>query len=153
MRQNHGPGTDGVVVITNIGVDPEQTCLFDCDNCPIIARVDGALKVCSCECRSCKRKWFDDRRPIVRDGKIFRYGDREPVEEKKENAMALDGLAPGMVVCLKSGGPSMTLEEIETGRDDKAVCSWFDSTFPDRLHRQRFSLHALQAVEAKAAAK
>ena len=28
--------------------------------------------VCPCECKVCKRAWWDARRPIVRDGKIVR---------------------------------------------------------------------------------
>lgn len=56
-------------------------------------------------------------------------------------------MCPGMTVCLKSGGPTMTIEEIKPGTAGKAVCVWFHSTFPDLLQREEFPLHALREVK------
>lgn len=28
-------------------------------------------KVCTCECSTCKRLWFERKRPMLRDGKII----------------------------------------------------------------------------------
>lgn len=53
----------------------DSTCVtgevVDCDyshSCPVVV----GDKVCKCECRPCKRAWFDDGQPVVRDGKIVR---------------------------------------------------------------------------------
>jgi len=37
----------------------------------VVSRRDGP-KVCTCECRACKRAWWAQGRPILRDGKIVR---------------------------------------------------------------------------------
>lgn len=44
----------------------------------------------------------------------------------------------GDVVVLKSGGPRMTIEEIN---DDAALCQWFDGT---KAQRERFPLKSLE---------
>lgn len=37
-------------------------------SCPVVV----GDKVCMCDCRTCKRAWFADGQPCVRDGKIIR---------------------------------------------------------------------------------
>ncbi len=40
-----------------------------------ISNITGRLpRVCGCDCRECKRAWWSDGRPVVRDGKIVREG-------------------------------------------------------------------------------
>jgi hypothetical protein len=42
--------------------------------CPVIESGDPPRppRVCSCECQTCKRAWWAQGRPIVRDGQIVR---------------------------------------------------------------------------------
>lgn len=59
--------------------------------------------------------------------------------------MSENGLKPGDVVVLKSGGPDMTVDHIFTpaysdGR--KATCKWFDSDM--KLVKGDFALEAIQ---------
>ena len=51
-------------------------------------------------------------------------------------------LVRGRVVVLKSGGPKMTVEEMEGG--SKALCTWFDEM--DELHRKWFDADVLEIV-------
>lgn len=44
--------------------------------CPtIVIESDGSPRVCLCECKTCKRAWFADGRPVVRNGKVVRETD------------------------------------------------------------------------------
>jgi len=58
------------------------------------------------------------------------------------------GYKRGAVVQLRSGGPLMTIEAIETDRASErfACCHWFDRA---QRTRGRFALHMLEVVEAK----
>lgn len=48
-----------------------DTCIGgDHDNCPVT--VSALPVVCLCDCTSCKRAWFADGRPIIRNGEIVR---------------------------------------------------------------------------------
>lgn len=38
------------------------------------ARTEALPMVCACECHTCKRAWWAQGRPVVRDGTIFRTG-------------------------------------------------------------------------------
>ena len=49
---------------------------------------------------------------------------------------------PGDLVRLKSGGPQMTIEEVE----DRALCSWFNYTMRER---GTFALVALEHCERR----
>ena len=51
-------------------------------------------------------------------------------------------LKPGDVVVLKSGGPRMTVEEIET--NGRAKVCWFDDK--KNVQRATFETHMLEAV-------
>lgn len=52
----------------------------------------------------------------------------------------------GDVVQLKSGGPLMTVEEVDhtTFNEPMAICIWFHK---DQMERNSFSLRVLQKVE------
>ena len=54
---------------------PPEALLEDCPSCPVVAW--DVPRVCPCECQTCKRAWWRDGRPIVRDGKIVRETDGE----------------------------------------------------------------------------
>jgi hypothetical protein len=41
-------------------------------DCDVVVVVSGVPRVCPCECRTCKRAWFDAGQPIVRDGNVVR---------------------------------------------------------------------------------
>ncbi len=50
----------------------ENTCLgaFGHQACPVVLYDRGQYLVCQCECRPCKRRWWNAGRPVVRDGKL-----------------------------------------------------------------------------------
>lgn len=59
--------------------------LMNHDDCPVVLwrASDAAVEVvvplpavCPCECRTCKRAWWDDGRPRVVSGKIERSATR-----------------------------------------------------------------------------
>lgn len=52
-------------------------------------------------------------------------------------------LKPGDVVRLKSGGPRMTVDWIDTDGHE-IICTWFKG---DERHRDRFGWNSLQLVE------
>lgn len=53
----------------------------------------------------------------------------------------MNGLNPGDVVCLKSGGPDMTVERVETTAGNASViCVWF---VDQSLYRASFPMSAL----------
>ena len=56
-------------------------------------------------------------------------------------------LAPGDVVMLKSGGPPMTIEDIDKfqySEHDKALCSWFEGK---QRKSDVFELSSLEKVD------
>lgn len=70
---------DGVVTIET----DDRTCIaFGLNTpgsnhmqCPVVVTSGGVPNiptVCMCDCKDCKRAWFSDGRPIVREGKIIR---------------------------------------------------------------------------------
>lgn len=53
----------------------------------------------------------------------------------------MNGLNPGDVVCLKSGGPDMTVERVEaTAGNTSVTCVWF---VDQALYRASFPMSAL----------
>lgn len=63
---------------------------------------------------------------------------------EKEGPMA-DEFAPGDVVRVKSGGPSMTVVEVgDYLGQRKAWCEWFDEK--NKPQKETFSVHALEKV-------
>ena len=53
----------------------------------------------------------------------------------------MNGLNPGDVVCLKSGGPDMTVERVEaTAGNTSVICVWF---VDQSLYRASFPMSAL----------
>ena len=56
---------EDVTCITYGRLDPGQ---LDHPDCSVVR--DN--KVCTCECHTCKRRWFGEGQPIIRDGKIVR---------------------------------------------------------------------------------
>ena len=64
-------------------------------------------------------------------------------QERKESYLQMiASMVRGRVVQLKSGGPKMTVEEMEGG--SKALCIWFDEK--NDLHRKWFDADALEIV-------
>lgn len=56
-----------------------------------------------------------------------------------------DGLNRGDLVKLKSGGPEMVIDSIESGADAMvAVCVWFEGT---KTRKDSFGFHLLERVE------
>jgi uncharacterized protein YodC (DUF2158 family) len=56
-----------------------------------------------------------------------------------------EGLKPGDIVRLKSGGPKMTVMRIESG--GRVLCEWFT---PDEEHQARsFDATVLEKVQGK----
>jgi len=64
---------------------PPEALLDDCPSCRVVTHApanprggtdfhapSGLPRVCPCECQTCKRAWWADGRPIVRDGEIVR---------------------------------------------------------------------------------
>ena len=41
-------------------------------DCPVIVTSHPLPMMCPCECQTCKRSWFAQGRPIVKDGKVIR---------------------------------------------------------------------------------
>jgi hypothetical protein len=64
--------------ITPVFTD-DRTCVAfgelggDHTGCPVVVTSGSRIPtVCMCDCKDCKRKWFSDGRPVVRQGKIVR---------------------------------------------------------------------------------
>lgn len=55
----------------------------DADRYPSGARPSQFPAVCPCDCRECRRAWWDARRPIVRNGKIVVMGTLDLKEIEK----------------------------------------------------------------------
>ena len=73
MSASKQQGPDGIWDISGDAKALTQSdCLWEHEDCPVVVRVNGALKVCACECKPCKRAWFADGRPILRSGAIVR---------------------------------------------------------------------------------
>lgn len=58
--------------------------------------------------------------------------------------MANKNLKIGDIVVLKSGSPEMTIENINSPIEGKALCTWFDGK---KNEHARFALEALELVK------
>ena len=59
------------------------------------------------------------------------------------------GLRIGDVVCLKTGGPEMTVEAVDAKRPD-VVCTWLADKLPQHARFKSLTLRKVEAKPAKA---
>lgn len=85
-----------VVAVRKPGEPPAAACDRKArHNCPVVFMAGNVPRVCSCDCIDCKRAWFADGEPIVRDGKIVRRGGGGPC--------GICGYSYDECICVQSG--------------------------------------------------